>query len=49
MGGAYKSGTYKGLDLSFGLPAIESAGGILLRSLMPVEVEKTEEGLKAVP
>ena len=38
MGGNYKSGTYKGLDLTFGRPGT-SVGGILIRSLMPVTVE----------
>jgi hypothetical protein len=42
MGGAYKSGSYKGLDLTFGKPDIEAVGGILLRSLMPVTVENLD-------
>lgn len=44
MGGKYKSGTYKGLDLTFGRPG-SSVGGILIRSLMPVTVEKSGETL----
>ena len=42
MGGAYKSGSYKGLDVSFGKPDIGAVGGILLRSLMPVTVENLD-------
>ena len=38
MNGAYKSGTYKGLDLSFGKPDINAIGGILIRAIMPCEV-----------
>lgn len=38
MGGTYKSGSYKGLDISFGKPDLSAIGGILLRSLMPVTV-----------
>lgn len=39
MGGSYKSGSYKGLDLTFGRPEIKATAGCLLRSLMPVTVE----------
>ncbi len=45
MGGNYKSGTYKGLDLTFGTPD-RSVGGILIRSLMPVSVEKDGDVIK---
>jgi len=45
MGGNYKSGTYKGLDLTFGRPGI-SVGGILIRSLLPVTIEKIEDQIK---
>jgi hypothetical protein len=39
MGGVYKSGSYKGLDVTFGKPEIGAVGGILLRAIMPVDVE----------
>ncbi len=47
MGGNYKSGTYKGLDLTFGIPD-RSIGGILIRSLMPVSVEKDGDVIKVI-
>ena len=40
VGGTYKSGSYKGLDLSFGKHS--AIGGILIRALMRVKV--AEEG-----
>lgn len=43
MNGSYKAGTYKGLDLSFGRPEIGAVGGILIRAIMPCEVN-TEGG-----
>ena len=46
MNGAYKAGTYKGLDLSFGKPEINAIGGILLRSLKEVFVSEEEAGGK---
>ena len=42
MFGAYKSGSYKGLDLSLGRPDLPTIGGILLRSLMPVTVTEKD-------
>ena len=36
-GGAYKAGTYKGLDLAMG-KGTKACGGILLRALMQVDV-----------
>lgn len=36
MGNAYKAGSYKGLDITFGKEG--AIGGILLRALMPVSV-----------
>jgi len=41
--GAYKGGTYKGLDLSFGKPH-QAHGGVLLRSIQSVETGKVIEG-----
>lgn len=37
MGGNYKAGSYKGLDLTFGHRG-STIGGILIRSLMPVDI-----------
>ena len=39
MNGAYKSGTYKGLDLSFGNE--NATGGILLRAIREVTLPST--------
>ena len=36
FGSSYKQGTYKGLDVSIGKGDGVAAGGILLRSLMPL-------------
>ena len=46
MNGAYKAGTYKGLDLSFGKPDINAIGGILLRSLREALVTEADGKLK---
>lgn len=42
MGGNYKAGSYKGLDLSFGRPG-KAIGGILIRSIMQVSVSKSSK------
>ena len=45
MGGNYKAGSYKGLDLTFGHRG-STIGGILIRSLMPVDIRKEGDTLK---
>ena len=41
FGNSYKAGTYKGLDVAIGKGEGVAAGGILLRSLMPVTLSNT--------
>ena len=41
FGNSYRSGTYKGLDVAIGKGEEVAAGGILLRSLMPVTLSNT--------
>ena len=45
FGSSYKSGTYKGLDVAIGKGDGVAAGGILMRSLMPLrKSSKSSEG-----
>ena len=41
FGSTYKAGTYKGLDVSIGKGEGVAAGGILLRSLMPITLQES--------
>ena len=41
FGSTYKAGTYKGLDVSIGKGEGVAAGGILLRSLMPITLHES--------
>ena len=43
FGKSYKAGTYKGLDVSIGKGDGVAAGGILLRSLMPLTLSETSD------
>jgi len=47
-GMAFKSGTYKGLDLAIG-KGEKAVGGILFRAMMPVRVTQKDNGFKAEP
>ena len=42
--GSYKSGTYKGLDITFGDRKSETYFGILIRSMMDLETKEFTEG-----